>query len=107
MDIKEEHKKLLLKLGLKEEDFKLFDRKHVTYEFHGDKGVRLYDPYYQTSYDEYIGVDGWSAWSSEEDKFISQVFAAAKEEAERRKKTKPSQEEFAAALEKKFPKKDQ
>ena len=106
MDIKEEHKKLLLKLGLKEEDFKLFDSKHVTYEFQGDKGVRLYDPYYQTSYDEYIGVDGWSAWSSEEDRFMSQVFTAAKKEVERREKMKPSQEEFASALEKKFSKKD-
>src|SRR4030042_5522245 len=106
MEIKEEHKKLLLKLGLKEEDFKLFDSKHVTYEFQGDKGVRLYDPYYQTSYDEYIGVDGWSAWSSEEDRFISQLFAAAKEGGARRKKTKPNQEEFATALEKKFPNND-
>jgi hypothetical protein len=106
MKIKDEHKKLLLNLGLKEEDFKLFDGKHVTFEFQEDKGVRLYDPYYQTSYSEYIGVDGWSAWSSEEDAFISQVFTAATRAAERREKVKPSQEELASALEKKFPKKD-
>ncbi len=103
MEIKEEHKKLLIKLGLTEEDFKLLDSKHVAYEFQEDKGVRLYDPYYQTSYSEYIGVDGWSAWSSEEDRFMSQVFAAAKEETKGREETKPSQEELATALEKKFP----
>jgi hypothetical protein len=106
MDIKDEHKMLLLKLGLKEDDFKLFNGKHVTFEFQEDKGVRLYDPYYQTSYSEYIGVDGWSAWSSEADTFISQVFTAAKQAAERREKMKPSQEEFGSALEKKFPKND-
>ena len=107
MEIKDNHKTLLLKLGLKEGDFKLFDGKQVTFEFQEDKGVRLYDPYYQTSYSEYIGVDGWSAWSSEEDRFMSQVFIAAKKEAARREKMKPSQEEFASALEKKFSQKDQ
>ena len=107
MEIKDSHKKLLLKLGLKETDFEVFDGQHVTYEFQEDKGVRLYDPYYQTSYSEYIGVDGWSAWSSEEDTFISQVFAAARKEVERREQLKPGQEEFTGALEKKFPKKDQ
>jgi hypothetical protein len=107
MEIKDNHKTLLLKLGLKEGDFKLFDGKQVTFEFQEDKGVRLYDPYYQTSYSEYIGVDGWSAWSSEEDRFMSQVFIAAKKEAARREKVKPSQEEFASALEKKFSQKDQ
>ena len=107
MKIKEEHKKLLIELGLKEEDFNLFDGKHVTYEFQEEKGVRLYDPYYRTSYSEYIGLDGWSAWSGEEDGFMSRVFTAAREEARRREKAKPSQEEFASTLEKKFPKKDQ
>ena len=107
MEIKEEHKTLLRKLGLKEADFGVFDGKHVTYEFQEDRGVRLYDPYYQTSYSEYIGVDGWSAWSSEEDTFISEVFTAARKKAERREQMKPSQEELAGALEKKFPKKDQ
>ena len=106
MKIKEEHKKLLIELGLKEGDFKLFDGKQVTFEFQEDKGVRLYDPYYQTSYSEYIGVDGWSAWSSEEDRFMSQVLIAARKEVERREKMKPSQEEVASALEKKFSKKD-
>ncbi len=106
MEIEDKHKTLLLKLGLKEEDFKLFDGKQVTFEFQEDKGVRLYDPYYQTSYSEYIGVDGWSAWSSEEDRFMSQVLTAAKKEVERREKMKPSQEEVASALEKKFSQKD-
>lgn len=93
-------------MGLKEEDLRLFDGKHVSFEFREDKGVRLYDPYYQTSYKEFIGVDGWSAWSSEADTFISQVFTAAKETVERREKMKPPQEEVASALEKKFHKKD-
>jgi hypothetical protein len=106
MEIEDKHKTLLLKLGLKEKDFKLFDGKQVTFEFQEDKGVRLYDPYYQTSYSEYIGVDGWSAWSSEEDRFMSQVLTAANKEVERREKMKPSQEEVASALEKKFSKKD-
>jgi hypothetical protein len=105
MEIKDEHKQLLLELGLSEKDFELFDSKHVAYEFQEGKGVRLYDPYYQTSYSEYIGVDGWSAWSCEDDKFIGEVFRAAKEKAERREKSKPSKEEYAAALEKKFPQK--
>ena len=108
MEIEDKHKTLLLKLGLQEEDFKLFDGKQVTFEFQEDKGVRLYDPYYQTSYSEYIGVDGWSAWSSETDTFMSDVFKAAKMEAERREKIsqRPTQEEYAQALEKKFGKKD-
>ena len=53
MDIKPEHKELLKSLGLKEEDFSLFDGKDVRYEVDEEKGVRIYDPYYTTSYDEY------------------------------------------------------
>jgi len=108
MKIEKLHKKLLLEIGLKEKDFRLFDGKYVTYEYDVEKGVRLYDPYYSTSFNEYIGVDGWSAWSSEADTFMSDVFGAAKAEAEKREKTsrKPSGEELTQALEKKFGKKD-
>jgi hypothetical protein len=49
MEIREEHKALLKILGLKEEDFELFDDKFVRYEYDEEKGVRLYDPYYETS----------------------------------------------------------
>ncbi len=106
MEIQEEHRHLLLKLGLKERDFKLFDGRHVTYEFQEGKGVRLYDPYYQTSYEEYIGLDGWSAWSSEEDRFISRVVTAARRKVEAEEKTKTGREELVKALEKKFSKKE-
>jgi hypothetical protein len=107
MEIEDLHKKLLIEMGLKEEDFPLFDGKLVTYEYDAEKGVHLYDPYYRTSYNEYIGVDGWSAWSSEADLFMSEVFGAARAEAEKREKTSPRQsgEELAQALEKKFGKK--
>jgi hypothetical protein len=108
VEMEELHKKLLFEMGLKEEDLRLFDGKQVTYEYDAEKGVRLYDPYYRTSYNEYIGVDGWSAWSSEPDTFISDVFGAARAEAEKREKMsrRPSGEEVAQALEKKFGKKD-
>jgi hypothetical protein len=108
MEIEGLHKKLLIEMGLKEEDFLLFDGKYVTYEYDAERGVRLYDPYYRTSYNEYIGPDGWSAWSSEADTFISEVFGAASAEAEKREKIsrRPSGEELAQALEKKFGKKD-
>jgi hypothetical protein len=103
------HKKLLIEMGLKEQDFLLFDGKQVTYEYDAERGVRLYDPYYRTSFNEYIDVDGWSLWSSEADTFISDVFGAAKAEAEKRERTsrRPSGEELAQALEKKFGKKDE
>jgi len=65
MKINEQHKALLKKLGLKDEDFDRFDGEFVRYEYHDKKGVRLYDPYYRTSYKEYIDIDGWSAWSQE------------------------------------------
>jgi hypothetical protein len=67
MEINEGHRKALIALGIKEEDFRLFDGKTLTYEFDERRGVRLYDPYYHTSYTEYIDVDGWSSWSAEQD----------------------------------------
>jgi hypothetical protein len=108
MDINEKHKKLLIELGLKEEDFILFDGKTVTYEFDGSKGVRIYDPYYSTTYTEYIDVDGWSSWSTEQDSFTADILHEAKAEAERREKLspKPTQEELAQSIKGKFGKQD-
>ena len=77
MEISKDHKDLLMELGLKEEDFPHFDGKIVSYEYDEAKGVRLYDPYYRTSYDEYIGIDGWSSWSSESDRFMSTILKDA------------------------------
>jgi hypothetical protein len=104
MIIEDKHKKLLLAMGIQEEDFRLFDGKTVTYEFDEKKGVRLYDPYYHTSYPEYIDVDGWSSWSTEQDSFTSDILHEAKAEAERREKLspKPTQEELSASLKGKF-----
>jgi len=104
MDIKESHKAHLRKLGLTDEDFKLFDGRSVTYEFGEEKGVRLYDPYYMTSYNEYIDVAGWSSWSCEGDTFMSDILREAKAEAERREKMspRPTHEEIAESMKKKF-----
>jgi hypothetical protein len=104
MNIDEKHKNLLKDLGLKEEDFSLFDGKTVTYEYDANKGVRIYDPYYSTSYSEYIDVDGWSSWSTEQDSFTSDILHQAKAEAERREKLspKPTQEELARSIKVKF-----
>ncbi len=104
MEIKEEHKKLLKHLGLKEVDFERFDGTSVTYEFDQVKGVRLYDPDYETSYDEYIDIDGWSAWSSEQNTFMGDILKGTCEEVERREKMdrKLSQEEVKESLERKF-----
>jgi hypothetical protein len=104
MEIKEGHKKALIAMGIKEEDFSLFDGKTVTYEYDAKKGVRLYDPYYSTSYMEYIDVDGWSSWSTEQDSFTSDILKEAKAEAERREKLspKPTQEELAQSIKVKF-----
>ena len=109
MNIDEKHKKLLIAMGIKEEDFRLFDGKTVTYEFDEKKGVRLYDPYYHTSYPEYIDVDGWSSWSTEHDSFTSDILHQAKAEAQRREKMspKPTQEEISPmSLKGKFGKQD-
>ena len=107
MEIKEDHKDLLKKMGLKEEDFKIFDGKFIRYEYDERKGVRLYDPYYRTSYNEYIDVHGWSSWSYEQDTFMSNILRPAQEEAERREEisSKPSQKEIAQSIEKRFGKK--
>jgi len=108
MTIEEKHKHLLIALGLKREDFHLFDGKTVTYEFDETKGVRLYDPCYHTSYSEYIDVDGWSAWSTEQDSFVSNILAEAKSEAQRRESLspKPTQEEIAQSMKIKFGKQE-
>ena len=104
MEVKEEHKELLKTMGLKEKDFERFDGKFVRYEFDKEKGVRLFDPLYRTSYNEYIDADGWSAWSSEKDTFMSDILKDAKEKAEESEKIspKPTDEEIAQSLQKKF-----
>ena len=104
MEIKEEHKALLRALGLRDEDFKLFDGKYVLYEYDEEKGVRLYDPYYETSYNEYIDSDGWSAWSVENDTFMSDILKASDKKI-RQPKTGPSediQDQITQSLRKKF-----
>ena len=107
MEINDEDKKLLKSLGLKDEDFERFDGTAVTYEFDPVKGVRLYDPDYETSYNEYIDVDGWSAWSSENNTFMGDILKGARIEVERRGEMgrKPSPEEFEQALARKLGKK--
>jgi hypothetical protein len=104
MEIKDEHKKILLDMGLKQEDFKLFDGKTVSYEYDEEMGVRLYDPDYMTTYPEYIDVDGWSSWSSEQVVFEKNIIPPARAEANRRagESPKPTQEELADAMKKKF-----
>ncbi len=107
MEVKKEHKPLLRRLGLKDEDFERFDGKFVRYEHDDQKGVRIYDPYYETSYDEYIGIDGWSAWSSENDTFMSDVLKKTHEQVRATLSDRPkaSEAEITDALEKKFGKK--
>ena len=83
MPVKEEHKSLLKSMGLTEEDFELFDGTHVRYEYDEGKGVRIHDPFYETSYDEYIGIDGWSSWSSEDDTFMHDILKGVHEKADR------------------------
>lgn len=104
MEIKKEHKALLKHLGLKDKDFAFFDDKYVRYEYDEKKGVRIYDPYYRTSYNEYIGIDGWSAWSKEQDTFMQDILKGAQEEAGRREalSPRPNQEQISDALQKKF-----
>lgn len=108
MNLDENHRKLLKDLGLKEEDFILFDGNTVTYEFDEIKGVRLYDPYYSTSYGEYVDVDGWSAWSTDQDTFTSDILREAKAEAERREQLspRPTQEQMTHSIKAKFGKQD-
>jgi hypothetical protein len=89
MEIKPEHKELLKKLGLKEKDFELFDGRQVRYEVDKEKGVRIYDPYYVTSYDEYIASDGWSSWSSENDTFMSDILRDARKKVTEMESRRP------------------
>ncbi|RJR34806.1 MAG: hypothetical protein C4576_25840 [Desulfobacteraceae bacterium] len=107
MRIPEEHKELLKELGLSENDFQCFNGESVSYEFDENRGVRLYDPYYRTSYQEFIEVDGWSAWSLEKDTFMSDLLEETRAEVARAqaKSAKPSQEEIAKAMQKRFGKK--
>jgi len=107
MKIKEEHKILLKSLGLDDEDFERFDGEFVRYEYDEKKGVRIYDPYYETSYNEYIGIDGWSSWSDENDTFMSDILKDVHEEIRQREASSPKadQQEISEALEKKFGKK--
>ncbi|RJR41029.1 MAG: hypothetical protein C4576_18810 [Desulfobacteraceae bacterium] len=107
MHIPEEHKKLLKELGLEDGDFQCFDGESVSYEFDETRGVRLYDPYYRTSYQEYIEVDGWSAWSLEKDTFMSDLLEDTRAEVARAQAEigKPSQEDIAKAMQKRFGKK--
>jgi len=105
MEIDRAHRALLKGMGLTEEDFTRFDEKFVRYEFDAEKGVRLYDPYYMTSYNEYIGIDGWSAWSSENDTFQSDILKRSRErlEKEKRERTGRDNADVSDALRKKFP----
>lgn len=107
MDVKEEHKSLLKLLGLKDEDFERFGGEFVRYEYDEQKGVRIYDPYYETSYDEYIGIDGWSAWSVENDTFMSDIMKKTHEQIQKTMSNRPkaSDEDIKESLEKKFGKK--
>lgn len=102
MKVEKEHIPLLKSLGLTDEDMERFDGEFVRYEYDPEKGVRLYDPYYSTSYDEYIDSDGWSAWSSEEDTFMSDILRGAREKAEQKAGPPPGDEEIADAMRKKF-----
>ena len=108
MEIKSEHKELLKKLGLKEEDFELFDGKDVRYEVDQEKGARIYDPYYVTSYNEYIASDGWSSWSSENDTFMSDILRGARKTAAEMESRshQPEEEEITETLKTKFGEKD-
>lgn len=104
IEIKPEHKELLKKLGLKEEDFELFDGRQVRYEVNEEKGVRIYDPYYVTSYDEYIASNGWSSWSSENDTFMSDILRdTRKRVAEMESRSpRPAEGKITQALKTKF-----
>ena len=104
MEIKEEYKTLLKALGLKDEDFERFDGKYVSYEHDEKKGIRLYDPHYRTSYNEYIDIDGWSSWSKEKNSFMADLLKPTHEEVAKKlfENTKPDQETIDVELKKKF-----
>lgn len=107
MEISDLHKDLLRQLGLDENDFARFDGKWVRYEYDPDKGVRIYDPYYATSYNEYIGIDGWSAWSSEGDTFMTDILRRSEDKVRSKQAegTSPDDKEITEALQRKFGKK--
>ena len=108
MNIPEEHKALLRQLGLTEADFAHFDGEFVRYEYDDKRGVRLYDPLYTTSYNEYIGIDGWSAWSDENDTFMSDILVGVNERAQRGKaKHESPEKDVAQDLMSRFGKKDE
>jgi hypothetical protein len=67
-------------------------------------GVRLYDPNCNTSYPEYIDIDGWSSWSSEQIAFEINILPPAQAEARRRAEVspKPTDEELSEAFQNKF-----
>jgi len=104
MEIKAHHRALLKAMGLHEEDVRLFDGKDVDYRYDEEKGVRIYDPYYRTSYNEYIDVDGWSSWSSERDTFMRDILKGAREKAKESEEmsARPTEEDIAGSLRKKF-----
>jgi hypothetical protein len=104
MEISDLHKDLLRQLGLNDDDFALFDGTWVRYEYDPKKGVRLYDPYYATSYNEYIGIDGWSAWSSEGDTFMSDILKESKDKVRTERAAAPpaDDKEITEALQRKF-----
>lgn len=104
MRIRDKHKTLLKTLGLDDKDFERFDGKFVRYEYDEKRGVRIYDPYYETSYNEYIGIDGWSAWSDEKDTFMSDILKPTRDVLRRRGASgvKSDPKEISEALEKKF-----
>ncbi len=68
------YKELLRSIGVRDEEFELFDGRNLKYEYDPQKGVRLYDPLQKTSTDRYVGIDGWTSWSGEEDDFMATLF---------------------------------
>jgi hypothetical protein len=106
--IKEEHKEMLREIGLEEKDFALFNGKDVAYEFDEERGVRIYDPYYATSYEGYIEVDGWSSWSSAQDTFMQNIQRKIPSDSRKKQEavSESDHEVITQALKKKFGSKD-
>ena len=102
MEMNKEHRTLLLAMGLTEEDLRLMDGVQVSYEFDEKLGVRLFDPDSMTSYGEYIDIEGWSAWSSEDDTFIRPALDRAWKSFGEREKVPMSEDEFARKMGAKF-----
>ena len=53
--MEEKHKELLRTIGVLEEEFELFDGRNLKYEYDPQKGVRLYDPFTETSTEPLCG----------------------------------------------------